>query len=198
MQSNNTLSRRRFLQSTGALSGTSLLKIGMPALAMITQAACSAKQQQAPFTTLNVAEAADLAAIAARIMPTTDTPGAADAGVIYFFDRALGDEMKSDLPAIRSGLEALNNTVAALHPGKAQFASLSDDDQDRALAKIDGNAFFGLVWLLTMFGFFAMSRHGGNKDNIAWDLIGYPGHNGAWQTPFGYYDGEYDEGQADG
>ncbi len=128
MQSNNKLSRRRFLQSTGALSSTSLLKIGMPALAAITQAACAAKQQDSPFSTLGASEAADLAAIAARIMPTTDTPGAADAGVIYFFDRALGKEMKSDLPAIRSGLEALNNAVAASHAGKTRFAELSDED----------------------------------------------------------------------
>mgnify|MGYP001398258310 CR=1 FL=1 len=44
----------------------------------------------------------------------------------------------------------------------------------------------------TLMGFFAMSSYGGNKDNIAWDLIGFEGH-GAAQPPFGYYDAEYME-----
>lgn len=197
MQNNNKLSRRRFLQSTGALSGSSLLNISMPALAALTQAACSAKELEAPFSTLGTAEAADLAAIAARIMPTTDTPGATEAGVIYFFDRALGNEMKSDLPAIRSGLEALNNTVASTYAGKMRFAELSAADQDRELENIDGNALFSLAWHMTMFGFFAMSRHGGNKDDTAWKLIGYAGHHGAWQAPFGYYDAADAEEPAD-
>jgi len=37
-----------------------------------------------------------------------------------------------------------------------------------------------------------MSSYGGNKDNIALDLIGFEGH-GAAQPPFGYYDAEYME-----
>ena len=34
-------------------------------------------------------EAAEVEAIAARIIPTDETPGAREAGVIYFIDRAL-------------------------------------------------------------------------------------------------------------
>jgi len=51
-----------------------------------------------------------------------------------------------------------------------------------------------MVWRnLTMFGFFAMSRHGGNRDHVSWKLIGYEGHHGAWAPPFGYYDAHYDD-----
>ena len=85
------VSRRRFLKSTGAVTGASLFRIGAPSLAAITQAACSARDEEAAFRTLGADEAADFAAIAARIIPTTDTPGATEAGVIWFWDNALGD-----------------------------------------------------------------------------------------------------------
>ncbi len=198
MQSSKNVSRRRFLKSTGALSGTSLLRIGVPSLMAITEAACTAKQEGAPFQTLSASEAADMAAIAARIMPTTDTPGATEAGVIYFIDRAVGDEMSWALGDLQSGLDDLNVSVAEAHPDKSHFSELPDDAQDDLIAAIEDSALFGLSWMLTMFGFFAMSRYGGNKENIAWDLIGFEGNHGAWQTPFGYYDAEYAKENADG
>ena len=78
------LSRRNFLQGATSLSASALLRLGAPALAAITQAACSAKQQASDFLVLRAPEAADFAAIAARIIPTTDTPGATEAGVIHY------------------------------------------------------------------------------------------------------------------
>jgi choline dehydrogenase-like flavoprotein len=123
-------SRRLFLQSSGALTSLSLLRIGAPALMAITQAACSAKQEAAAFITLGAAEAADFAAIAARIMPTTDTPGASEAGVIYFFDRALGAEMQSSLENLRTGLAALNANTR-------RFAEDDEDTQDQRLTEIE-------------------------------------------------------------
>ena len=129
MPNNRNVSRRRFLKSSGALTGASLLRIGTPALIAITEAACSAKQEAAPFASLNVADAADLAAIAARIMPTTDTPGATEAGVIYFIDRALGAEMQGMLEGLQAGLLDLNSRVTNQHTGSGRFAEL-----DRRLA----------------------------------------------------------------
>ena len=198
MPNKNNVSRRGFLKSSGAFTGVSLFKIGAPSLAAITQAACTAKKEASAFQTLGKLEAADLAAIAARILPTTDTPGATEAGVIYFFDRALGAEMRPTLAELRAGLSALNASVSAAHPGNGRYAELSSDAQDEHLATIEDGAFFGLLWSLTMFGFFAMSRYGGNKNKVAWDLIGFEGDHGAWQYPFGYYDAEYAKEQSNG
>lgn len=184
MSNKSSLSRRQFLGSSSALTSASLLKIGAPALIAIAEAACTAKEEGAPFSILNASDAADLKAIAARIMPTTDTPGATEAGVIYFFDRAFGAEHKSTLPFILASLADLNN-------GTDRFADLKATEQDKLLTSIEGGDFFGAMWTLTMAGFFAMSRYGGNKDNIAWDLIGFEGNHGAWEYPFGYYDAEY-------
>jgi len=198
MQNKNKVSRRQFLRSSGALTGASLLRIGAPSLVAITQAACTAKQEAAVFTVLSAVDAADFAAMAARIMPTTDTPGATEAGVIYFIDRGLENELQPMQEALQSGLADLNARVAALFPDKGRFSELGDDAQDELLTTIEDSEFFDDIWDLTMFGFFAMSSYGGNKNNIAWDLIGFEGNHGAWQYPFGHYDTEYAKAQSNG
>jgi len=194
MNNKNDLSRRGFLRSAGAIGGASFLRIGAPALAGIAQAACTAKEANAPFALLGAAEAADFAAIAARIIPTTDTPGATEAGVIYFFDRAFAEERSGSLKLARDGLEEL---TATLRNG-TRFADLDSTKQDAVLSTIENSAFFKLVRKMTIFGFFAMSSYGGNKDHVAWDLIGFEGHHGAWEYPFGHYDAEVHGGSFDG
>jgi gluconate 2-dehydrogenase gamma chain len=191
MSNESSISRRRFLSSTGALTSASLLRIGTPSLMAIAQAACTAKQETAPFSVLSSADAADLEAISARILPTTDTPGASEAGVIYFLDRALGDELAPMLPSMLSSLAELN-------AGSGRFSGLTAAEQDKLLTSIEDGKFFDDMWRFTIFGFFAMSSYGGNKDNIAWDLIGFEGDHGAWEYPFGHYDAEYAREKANG
>lgn len=198
MPDKNNVSRRRFFKSSGALTGASLLRIGVPSLIAITEAACSAKREAAPFAALSVADAADFAAIAARIMPTTDTPGATEADVIYFIDRALDAEMQGMRESLQSGLSSLNSTVASKHADLSRFAELDDDAQDELLTTIEDDGFFGAMRMLTITGFFAMSSYGGNKNNVAWDLIGFEGNHGAWEYPFGYYDAEYAKEKSNG
>jgi gluconate 2-dehydrogenase gamma chain len=194
MNKNKKLSRRDFLNSAGAISSISCLRIAAPALVSLTQVACSAKEQSAAFVTLGEAEAADFAAIAARIIPTTATPGATEAGVIYFIDRAFGEEQSGSLDFARGGLDELNATL----PDGTRFADLDETKQDALLTNIESNGFFGLIRVMTIFGFFAMSSYGGNKDHIGWDLIGFKGHHGAWQYPFGQYDAAVHGGSYDG
>jgi len=179
------ISRRRFLQSTGTIAGTSLLRIGAPALAAITQAACTARQEDAAFVTLGDADAAGLAAIAARIIPTTATPGATEAGVVYFFDAAFSNQMANALAPATSFLAELNE--AAARP----FAELGPDEQDALLAATEADDRFELLRVMTIFGFFAMEKYGGNRNHVGWELIGFQGHHGGWEAPFGYYDAEY-------
>jgi len=197
MPSNASLSRRNFLQATTSISATALLRLSAPALAAITQAACSAKQEASEFLVLGPAEAADFAAMAARIIPTTATPGATEAGVIYFFDNAFADAMRPDLDAARDGLAEFNAALrAAGHGGR--FDELSADEQDKFLREHESSAFFKLVRDMTIYGFFAMTSYGGNKDQVGWKLIGFEGHHGGWTYPFGYYDAEYAKAHVDG
>ncbi len=198
MKKASSLSRRNFLQSSGTLTGMSLLRIASPALFAISQAACTAKEQAAAFKVLTEFEAADLTAIAARIIPTTDTPGATEAGVIYFFDNALAAEMSGKLGAIRQGLVEFNAALQQEHAGTAGFADLTADEQDTFLTSRETSDFFALTREMTIFGFFAMSSYGGNRNTVGWDLIGFKGHHGAWQYPFGEYDAEIHGGTIGG
>lgn len=65
------------------------------------------------------------------------------------------------------------------------FAEISDGDKDAVLHEleagsvpldgIDGKAFFELVLKDIQTGFFADPLYGGNRDMVAWKMIGYPG-----------------------
>ncbi len=167
------------------------MRLTGPALAAIAQAACAAKQESASYRVLGSVEAADFEAIAARIIPTTDTPGATEAGVIHFFDNAFADEMSDQLDGARAGLAAFNAAIEASGSTADRFSDLDTDSQDAFLHTQDTSEFFGLVRLMTIFGFFSMGQYGGNQDHIGWDLIGFEGHHGAWTYPFGYYDAEH-------
>ena len=184
MKANEALSRRGFLQSAGAATGTLLFRIGPAGIAVLAQAACSAKHGNAGYTALGEQDARDFAAMAARIIPTTDTPGASEAGVIHFFDQAFASDMAEALPWAQGELAGMNADLGG------RFADLEADAQDNALRSIESGAFFELVRVMTLFGFFAMSRYGGNREQVGWSLIGFDGHHGAWTYPFGYYDAE--------
>ena len=190
MKNIGKLSRRHFLQSTGSLTGAAYFRLLGPGIVAITQAACSAKEAQAAFKVLTASEASDFAAIAARIKPTTDTPGATEAGVVYFFDNAFAAEMSTELSDAREGLAKFNAALDKAHPDNAGFDTLSEDAQDAFLKTQQTGYFFNLSWAMTMFGFFSMEKYGGNKDQLGWDLIGFEGSHGAWQYPFGHYDAE--------
>ena len=62
-------SRRDFVRTTGALAGGSALRITAPMIAAAAQAACTARDEAAPFATLSDVEAVELEAIAARAKP---------------------------------------------------------------------------------------------------------------------------------
>lgn len=175
------ISRRGFLKGSGA----GLLQSLLPVSAGLVASACTARDESTAYTFLPAAEALDIAAIAARIIPTTDTPGATEAGVVHFFDQAFASEMKDAYVLARSGLGTLNASIA-----DGRFADQDAAAQDSLLAGIEGQPFFELMRVMTIFGFFAMSEYGGNRDHIAWDLVGFKGHHGAWQPPFGYYDAQ--------
>ena len=184
------LSRRRFVQSAGVSAGASLVRVTAPALAAIAQSACSARDEGTSFITLKADEVADFTAIAARLIPTTDTPGATEAGVIHFYDRAWGDELAWALEDMRGLLQTINAAT-----GK-RFAMLDADAQDAALRAHESDDRFEFLRLTTIFGFFAMEKYGGNKGHVSWDLIGFGQHHGAWAPPFGYYDAEYAKEQS--
>jgi len=190
------VTRRNFIGGSGALAGSSLLRISVPAALALAETACTARDEAAAFNTLTVAEGRELDAITARILPTTDTPGAREAGVVYFLDTVLGDQFADQMGGFRGLMGKFMAGIESRFAGAKTFSDLSESDQDAYLTDNDQTPFFGMVHAFTLMGFFAMSKYGGNKDNIGWKLIGFDGH-GAAQPPFGYYDAQYMQGEQD-
>jgi len=191
-------SRREFLQGSGLLAGTSALRWGIPGLGALSQAACSARDAGAAFETLSAGAARELDAIAARILPTTDTPGAHDAGVIWFMDKALGDFLAPQKDFLLAGLADFQAPVAAAFPGATRFSDLDTGDQDRHLHTQDTTPFFGLVRFMTLAGMFGMASYGGNRDAAGWRLLGLDPHQHAFLPPFGHYDAAAATGDSHG
>jgi gluconate 2-dehydrogenase gamma chain len=83
----------------------------------------------------------------------------------------------------RDGLAALNRYCRTQHA--KQFAGLTDEAKDELLKGLekgkiklegaDGTAFFELVINDIQTGFFADPLYGGNRDMVAWKMIGFPG-----------------------
>lgn len=182
MSYNSALSRRSFLQSAGTAGVAAWLRVGAPAAAGIAQAACAARAQAADYVFLSAEDAADFEAMAARIIPTTATPGAREAGVIHFFDQAFADAMQDSAAFALAELESLNGELGS------RFAAHDAARQDEILRGIEDGPLFGLVRVMTIFGFFAMEKYGGNRGHVGWDVIGFQGHKGANTYPFGHYD----------
>lgn len=97
-----------------------------PAIASAASHAVTAAAAQGvvPFRALAPDEATELDAMAARILPSDDGPGASEAGVIHFIDRALETFARDQRPLGTSGLEELRTAVAARYPG-SRFSALS-------------------------------------------------------------------------
>jgi hypothetical protein len=187
----DALTRRLFLQGSGTLAGGALIRAGLPTFIAVSQAACSAREEAAAFENLSNAEAREIIAVAARILPTTDTPGATEAGAIYFIDKALGSFPADFAGPVRSMLGEFQDGVPKAYSGAQAFSDLSESDQDEYLKSVESTPFFENVRFLTLAGVFGMSMHGGNRDNTGWKLVGMDGPPHAWAPPYGHYDAEY-------
>ena len=196
--SRSELTRRFFLQGSGSVAGSTLLRAGVPAFIELSQSACSAKETGATFETLSAGEGRELEAIAARILPTTDTPGAREAGAIWFIDKAYGSVYAESLAADRVMLADFQSGVAAAFPGSEFFSDLDEADQDAYLTSHQDSDFFNNIRFMALAGVFGIATWGGNRNDIGWKLVGMDSPPHAWTPPFGYYDAEYMEAQKNG
>lgn len=188
---NDELTRRLFLQGSGTVAGGVLARAGIPAFIAATQAACTARTEGAAFENISSAEAREFEAIAARIFPTTDTPGAREAGVIWFIDKTYGSIYEEYLADDRALLADFQSGVATMYSGAELFSDLDEAEQDTYLTSRERTEFFETVHFKTLAGVFGSSSWGGNQNNIGWKLVGMDGPPHAWSYPFGYYDAEY-------
>jgi gluconate 2-dehydrogenase gamma chain len=160
-------------------------------------------------TFFNQHEAETVEAMASRILPgTPDDPGAREADVIVYIDRALAGAYRDLQPLYRRGVAALDERARREHGGR--FAELPEDRQDALMAALLANVaptldalaldeggedsplleyFAAVVHQHTIEGMFGDPVYGGNKGGVGWRLIGFPGARwgyGAEEMGYGY------------
>ncbi len=143
----------------------------------------------APYQVLTAAEAKELDAITAQLVPTDDTPGAREAHVVRFLDRSLATWAKDQHAPMQQALEKVSAAVAARVPGGTSFASINDADQKAVLTELhekDAQAFFAIHGP-TVVGMFSLPKYGGNFGKAGWKLLGFKDQF-SWVPPYGYYD----------
>lgn len=185
--------RRAFLGTTAGGLGGAWLVMQLPTIEAAARHARQAFERGQAFETLTAEEARELEAIAARIFPSDESPGAREAGVIYFLDRALGTFQSAALPDVRAGLVQLQARARKTDPEAAAFSALATSRQIELLTEIEDGAFFGLIRTLTIQGMFAHPDRGGNRDKVGWAILGFEDRF-SWQPPFGHYDAEAADG----
>ena len=170
-------------------SSVGLLALWPEILAAQEHAHHAAATPGTAFTYFDRATATEIEAIAAQIIPTDETPGAREAGVIYFIDHALSTFDQESQEHYKTGLSELESKRATMFPGSKSIAALQPDQQLALVKSIDGTPFFETVRTHTIIGFLNSPDQGGNRDYIGWKLLGMD-HQMVYQPPFGYYDAE--------
>jgi hypothetical protein len=189
---NRDNSRRSFLRSSGGLLSSVWIAAQWPAITAAAHHADDVSGNAAPagFEFLGAADAADVEAIAAQIVPSGATPGAREAHAVYFIDRALGTFFAAWAHDFRPGLAEFQARFRASGPASASFAAASPEQQIAFLKTVDGTPFFDSMRTLTLLGMFSSPKYGGNFRGSGWDMMGFKDQH-AFTPPFGYYDREY-------
>jgi gluconate 2-dehydrogenase gamma chain len=203
----NELTRRTFLLRTGTGLSTAWVSANWPALLSAATHAHQAAQATTPpkFEFFTPEQAIEIDAMTARIIPTDDTPGAREAGVVYFIDRGLATFASDDQKTYREGLPELQARVNEMFPGIQKFSAATPEQQDEILHSFDEHAetsrrafrprpaaqnFFETLRQHTIAGFLIDPDYGGNNSGAGWKVIGREREH-MFQSPFGYYDKDY-------
>lgn len=183
--------RREFLRTSAGILGLGWVGLNWPAIVTASshahaEAAAGSRQ----FVFLTNSEARDVEAIAAQIIPSGATPGAAEAGVVHFIDQVHRGLFQARAAKFRAGLEDFTRTFKAAHPDVGQFADLPPEAQESYLRSIESTPFFELIRGCTVMGLLASPIYGGNRDGMGWKLVGFDDRH-VWAPPFGAYDRDY-------
>lgn len=183
-------SRRQFLVRSASGFGSAWIALHWPAiLAAHEHARQAAANPNTKLEFFSPEDAAEIEAMAAQIIPGGDSPGAREAGVIYFMDRALTTFDRERQPAYKDGIALLRAHTRERFPATPAFSKLSPEQQIQLLTEIERTEFFETVRLHTVMGFLCDPSYGGNRDQVGWKLIGFE-QRPSWKPPFGYYDSE--------
>jgi gluconate 2-dehydrogenase gamma chain len=186
-----------------AALGTPLL--GLAEAAAPNHAGAAGEADKPLYLFFNAEEAAFIEAACERLIPADETgPGALQAWVPSYLDKQLGGAWGAGERLYRGGpwkhgtptqgyqlpftpAELFRKALAAINKELAgtPFAKMSAARQDAYLKQLEAGSkdlggvpaeiFFAHLWDLTVEGFFSDPVYGGNRDMVAWRMIGFPG-----------------------
>ena len=159
------VTRREAIARTALLLGVALTPSLLSGVLRAQTAAAAGAV--APRRYLSAVELATAAAIAERILPRTDTPGAGDVGVPAFLDLMVGEFLTpEEKRVILAGLAEVDAAGQAAH--QRSFAQLTPAQQDALLTQIaeasqaKEKTFFHQIRDLTLLGYFTSEPIGKN------------------------------------
>jgi len=134
------------------------------------------------FSVLSPSEVTDVRALSNAILPETETPGAEQAGAVYFIDAALAGYDHDQVELYRRGLSDVTARTRRMFPPSNGFIDLSEAQRTALLKSIEKTEFFEKLRTHTILAYFGNPQFG-------WKLLG---RNPAmhFEPPFGFYDAE--------
>lgn len=185
-------SRRSFLATSVAAVVSTWIASDWHAVAAAAEYAQQAERSARAGGTVNSSvftetQFAELEAMVSQIVPSDETPGAREAGVVYFIDRSVATFASASRTIYLRGLEELRDKTLEMFPGSGKFSALNSAQQIELLTAIETTPFFKTVRDHTVIGMFASPQHGGNYRKVGWQLIGFEDTLN-FTPPFGYYD----------
>ena len=130
------------------------------------------------MTLFSPQQTATLRAAIARNIPPDGYPGGWDASVGDYLARQLAGDLAPLLGIYQSSLDQLD--IAAQATAGAGIADLTPVAQEALLTAIEAGAqgddlsrFFRLLVAHTMEGYYGDPGNGGNRDQVAWRMIGF-------------------------
>jgi Gluconate 2-dehydrogenase subunit 3 len=123
-----------------------------------------------------------LDALADCLIPPDDLPGAVEAGAIEYLLRQLAADLQPLLAMYRSGLDALDRE--ALSVAGVRFSAMPAEAQAELLRRISHGetatawgtspaAFVQAAAEHVAEGFYSDPGNGGNRDQVAWRMVGF-------------------------
>lgn len=190
------------LATAAPLAAAPLLAAADPAA---SQPHPPAAHEEPLYLYFNAEEADFIEAACERLIPGDEVgPGALQAGVPNYLDKQLGGAWGSGERLYRSGPwqqgtpsqgyqlpftpgELFHTALRAIHAEfkDGAFKDLPSEQQDAYLKSLEAGGkdldgvpsavFFQMLLQMTVEGFFSDPVYGGNKDMVAWKMIGFPG-----------------------
>ena len=187
------LSRRHALRALSAVAAARRARLGRDRARRRTMR-MPRRSLPAPitYTLLGAADAADVEALTSQIIPSDDTPGAREAGVTFFIDRALGSFFAHWRPGFMRGLREFQAAVRAAHPQAASFAALSSEQQIEFLHTRRHDAVLRTGAAAHRVRDVLQSVVRRQSRRLGWKLLGFEDQH-IFEPPFGYYDRDYDD-----